>query len=341
MRRVNRNVNRNRKKQIKEPNPVECVPSSPCFISTTATNFTIDYIFPENYDYSRYSPDYFRYVDPNAPTYPEYYPTLISDTTYGCCLRSQLRDPISFTAAIQFWATEVLYIKLLPIISDTQEDKDYKDSIRNRWFAFILNIEKSYIYYNKSLTTCNNQLVPWESTFTREDWAYRDTDPVEYGKRYISSRTKVLQQIDQTILYSLSVNYFANFFDTGSNIAGRRKTPFNPNYILGLLNGTIQVDSPLLTQVNFYEIIFLSYQLLTQIFSISNKLLNGLDPGLPKEFIEKFYPRERQLLYYNTYLTWIQSRQGYLGFGGMKINSGNGSSTNIQIPNNLILKNIN
>lgn len=326
--------------------PTQCVK---CFTSNVGIFYSIDYGTGELYDYARYCPNYFRYVDPfYNMTYEELFDLGINqENAFGNCLVMQLStlpgiiggQAEAFNSqAINMYASEVLYTLLLPTIDDTPEKIEEKDNFREIWFAFILNIEKSTIYYYQQKETCNNQIVPWDAYYSFERiynyWA--DT----FGVRIYFGTDFPLSQIDQVVLYTLSVNYFANQADKTNNLSGRRKVPFNPVKILGVLDGSIPLDSPELTQVNFYEWINYSYQLLSQIFSISNKLLNGLETGLPPQFIAKFYPRERQILYYNKYLTWIQSRNSYLGFGGMRINSGNGSGTNIQIPNLNIIKNL-
>jgi hypothetical protein len=75
----------------------------------------------------------------------------------------------------------------------------------------------------------------------------------------------------------------------------------------------------------------MSFIIMRQLFSISQTLLLGKDPGRPKQFIEYFFPFERQKYYYNYYLSWIQSRNRYLGFGD-RINVSNGDGTYISIP---------
>lgn len=67
------------------------------------------------------------------------------------------------------------------------------------------------------------------------------------------------------------------------------------------------------------------------LYGTSRKLLLGLETGLSKLFIETFFPRKRQLYYYNLYNSWIISRIQYKGFGD-RINSSNGDDTFVQIP---------
>jgi hypothetical protein len=57
----------------------------------------------------------------------------------------------------------------------------------------------------------------------------------------------------------------------------------------------------------------------------------GKDPGIPKQFLDLFFPSDRQRYYYNLYLTWIQSRNKYLGFGD-RVNVSNGDGTYIRVP---------
>ena len=288
-----------------------------CQLKDIQVALSIDYEPTTNTNYIRYCPNYFRAVPPEAPGFPNYEDAFNQDNEYGQCLRKQLSN-----ADIIIWPLEVLFILLVPSTMDSSEAVLGKDNIRNEFIAFCLNIEKSFLYYQDQKLTCNNQIVPWDGYFDINKFQGDNT-------RLNFVQDFPLVQIDQVVVYNISVNYFANTI----------KNFFNFRLILEVLNGTIPVDDPSLTSVNFYQVIFFTYELLTFLFSISNKLLNGLTTGLPQEIINKFFPLNRQLYYYNLYLTWIQSRNAYLGFGD-KINSSNGDSTNIQIPNKLILQNI-
>jgi hypothetical protein len=83
------------------------------------------------------------------------------------------------------------------------------------------------------------------------------------------------------------------------------------------------------TDTNFFQIINYTYSLMSFLYGTSRKLLLGLETGLSKLFIETFFPRKRQLYYYNLYNSWIISRIQYKGFGD-RINSSNGDGTFIQ-----------
>ena len=86
-----------------------------------------------------------------------------------------------------------------------------------------------------------------------------------------------------------------------------------------------------LFQIQTYNMIYFSYVFLNQLFSISQTLLLGKDPGIPRQFLDLFFPLNRQKYYYNYYLSWLQSRNKYLGFGS-RINDSNGDGTYIRIP---------
>ena len=55
------------------------------------------------------------------------------------------------------------------------------------------------------------------------------------------------------------------------------------------------------TDTNFFQIINYTYTLMSFLYGTSRKLLLGLETGLSKKFIETFFPRDRQLYYYNLY----------------------------------------
>jgi hypothetical protein len=65
------------------------------------------------------------------------------------------------------------------------------------------------------------------------------------------------------------------------------------------------------------------------LYGTSRKLLLGLETGLSKKFVETFFPRNRQLYYYNLYNSWIISRIKYKGFGD-RINTSNGDDSFVQ-----------
>ena len=286
-----------------------CV-SSDCYLYLNQ-RFTAIYINYNNvgrYEYNRYSPDYFRKYYPECG-YKNYRDALRGNTDISNCLRLQLTF-----GPIDLYSLEEIFILIVPSIDDSPELTLYKDNLRNEYFAFCLNIEKSYLYFNKGRKTCNNNFVPWESAFA-----------INFDTNFtiINYQSIPMTQYDQYIIYNLSMNYFNNFF------SGNNKNPFNYYNIIRLALGLPIVGS--LTVVNFYNLVYLSFIFLTKLFTISQTLLQGKDPGIPKQFLDLFFPFERQKYYNNLYLSWIQSRNKYLGFGD-RINVSNGSGTYIPVP---------
>ena len=273
------------------------------------------------YQYNRYVPDYFRkyYEECGFDSYEE---ALMDITTpllpLSICLRKQLRF-----GPINLYSLEEIFIRIVPSINDSPELTTFKDNIRNEYFAFALNIEKSYLYFNIGRDTCNNNIIPWNAVFNVEPVLGQDFDEgttftYTYGKNV------PLSQYDQSALYNLSVNYF--------NINFRNSNPRNRlNYynIIRLALGLPIVGE--LTTVSFYNLIYFSYIFLNKLFSISQTLLLGKDPGIPKQFLDLFFPYKRQKYYYDLYLSWVQSRNRYLGFGD-NINTSNGDGTYISVP---------
>ena len=286
-----------------------CV-STDCYLylNQRFTAIYINYINVGRYEYNRYSPDYFRKYYPECG-YKNYRDALRGNTDISNCLRLQLTF-----GPIDLYSLEEIFILIVPSIDDSPELTLYKDNLRNEYFAFCLNIEKSYLYFNKGRKTCNNNFVPWESAFA-----------INFDTNFtiINAQNIPITQYDQYIIYNLSMNYFSNFF-SGSN-----KNPLNYYNIIRLALGLPIVGS--LTVVNFYNLVYLSFIFLTKLFTISQTLLQGKDPGIPKQFLDLFFPFERQKYYNNLYLSWIQSRNKYLGFGD-RINVSNGSGTYIPVP---------
>lgn len=290
-----------------------------CYVPFVNIPFSVDYELQFKLNYSRYSPNLFRYYD--YTLFPTYNDEVVSLDPNAECLRYQLKF-----GTIKYWSTEVIFLLIVPQVGDSETTIKFRDNIRNEFIAFCLNIEKSYIYYNNSRLTCNNTKVPWDCFYDWQLWY--DQDAVLRNK-FLYGQSVPLVQLDQYVMYSLAANYFSFDRRYGS------KNPINAQLIMDVNNGVIPLDSPLLTQVNFYEIISWTFSLLSYLFSVSSMLLQGSETGLPPDFIAAFFPKNRQLYYYNLYITWTQSRNGYFGFGD-KINSSNGDATNIQIPNGIL-----
>lgn len=262
------------------------------------------------YNYFRLIPDYLRKYYPDCG-FTSYFDALNGTQAISNCLRKQLRY-----GPIDIYSLEEIYILIVPSINDSAANVAFKDNIRNELIAFALNIEKSYLYFNKGKDTCNNNLVPWKAVYDIE-LINETTFSFTYGFNI------PLTQYDQYIIYNLSVNYFDNIFSI------RNKNQLNYYNIIRLSLGLPIVGE--LTIVNFYNLIYFSYVFLIQLFTISQTLLLGKDPGIPKQFLDLYFPFERQKYYYNLYLSWIQSRNKYLGFGD-RINVSNGSGTYIPVP---------
>ena len=281
----------------------------------------LDYNNVTRYQYYRYVPNYFRkyYEECGFNNYEEaLINTNLPLSPLSICLRKQLRF-----GPINLYSLEEIFIRIVPSINDSPELTIYKDNIRNEFFAFALNIEKSYLYFNIGRDTCNNNIIPWDATFNVIPALGQNFDTGTTFS-YINGKTISMTQYDQYVIYNLSVNYF--------NINFRESNPRNRlNYynIIRLALGLPIIGE--LTIVNFFDLIYFSYVFLSKLFSISTTLLLGKDPGIPKQFLDLFFPFKRQKYYYDLYLSWVQSRNRYLGFGD-SINTSNGSGTYISVP---------
>jgi hypothetical protein len=274
------------------------------------TEIFINYNNITRFQYYRLIPDYFRKYFPECG-FTNYREALNGTLPISDCLRRQLRS-----GPIDLYSLEEIYILIVPSINDSPELIAYKDDIRNKFIAFALNIEKSYLYFNKGSQTCNNNLVPWDAVYNIE---IANTTSFSY----IYGQNTPITQYDQYIIYNLSMNYFRNFLSINN------KNPINYYNIIRLALGLPIVGT--LTTINFYNMIYMSFVFLNSLFTISQTLLLGKDPGIPKQFLDLFFPIERQKYYYNLYLSWLQSRNKYLGFGD-RINISNGDGTYIRVP---------
>jgi len=284
------------------------------------TEIFINYNSTLRYQYYRLIPDYFRRYYPECG-FTNYREALM-DTTIplkptSICLRKQLRF-----GPIDLYSLEEIFIRIVPTINDSPEQITFKDNLRNEFFAFALNIEKSFLYFNIRRETCNNNLIPWDAVFQVSNVPGENFN-TGTNFTYIYGKNVPISQYDQYVIYSLAVNYFNSVFSVRNN------TRLNYYNVIRLALGIPIVGE--LTVVNFYNMIYFSYVFLNQLFSISQTLLLGKDPGIPRQFLDLFFPFNRQKYYYNYYLSWLQSRNKYLGFG-TRINESNGDGTYIRVP---------
>lgn len=285
-----------------------------CILRQAFTAITIDYNLSQYVNYLKFIPYYMRFVNPYYE-FVDYNVAINSKTEYGCCLRQQVNSAIN----LELLNLEEIFNVFVPsiLITNSLQIK-YKDTIRNQFISFCLNIEKTYLFYNNQKLTCNNLLVPW-ATISPFAWnVYQSVTSCD--RSIIYTDQFLLDPLDQYNMYTLSVNYF-EVFNTNRNI--------NYETILKIAYNQPYVRTN--TNTNFFQIINYTYTLISFLFGTSRKLLLGLETGLSKLFIETFFPRDRQLYYYNLYNSWIISRIQYKNFGN-RINSSNGDDTFVQIP---------
>jgi hypothetical protein len=291
------------------------VEPSCCVLRNTSSAITFDYNISQYVNYLKYVPYYIRYVNPYYG-FEDYNVAINSKTEYGCCLKKQVLGSIN----LELLNLEEIFNVFIPSILITNPLQiKYKDTIRNQFIAFCLNIEKTYLFYNEGKITCNNLIVPW-GNITPFSLNQYQTDLDTCDRTIIYNNQKLLDPLDQYNIYTLSVNYF-EVFNNSINI--------NYETILKIAYNQPYVRTS--TDTNFFQIINYTYTLMSFLFGTSRTLLLGLETGLSKLFIETFFPRDRQLYYYNLYNSWIISRIHYTGFG-TRINSSNGDGTFVQIP---------
>lgn len=284
-----------------------------CILRSTGSAISIDYNLSQYINYRKYVPYYMRFVNPYY-NFVDYNVAINSNTKYGCCLRQQVNSSIN----LELLNLDELFNVFVPSILITNPLQiKYKDTIRNQFLSFCLNIEKTYLFYNEGIKTCNNLLVPWANLTPFCLNFYQTTENICQNS-IVYANQFLLKQLDQYNIYTLSVNYFQIFNDTP-----------NVNYenILKIAYNKPNVRTN--TNTNFFQIINYTYSLMSFLYGTSRKLLLGLETGLSKLFVETFFPRKRQLYYYNLYNSWIISRIKYKNFDSL-INSSNGDGTFIQ-----------
>jgi hypothetical protein len=315
--------NKENKEDKKDKEDKSIIKDIPCCENRNGYSFiSFNYDISQIKNYRKYIPYYMRYVDPNS-YFLDYNVAISTFGVYGCCLRNQINGALN----LELLNLEEIFNVFVPSINITNPlEIKYKDTIRNQFISFCLNIEKTYLFYNEGKLTCNNLLVPWASitpfglnnyvdTFDASDEDNRSCDKI-----FIYVDQYLFNLLDQYNIYTLSVNYFEIFNNTSRiNYETILKIAYNKPY------------DRTNTNTNFFQIINYTYSLMSFLYGTSRTLLLGLETGLSKLFIETFFPRNRQLYYYNLYNSWIISRIQYNKFGN-RINSSNGDGTFVQIP---------
>ena len=284
-----------------------------CILRSAISAISINYNLSQYINYRKYVPYYMRFVNPYY-NFIDYNVAINSNTTYGCCLRKQ----IDSSTNLELLNLEELFNVFVPSILITNPLQiKYKDTIRNQFLSFCLNIEKTYLFYNEGRLTCNNLLVPWANLTPFALNNYQTAENI-CDLSIIYANQFLLEQLDQYNIYTLSVNYF-QIFNINQNINYETvlKIAYNEPYVRTNTN------------TNFFQIINYTYTLMSFLYGTSRKLLLGLETGLSKLFVETFFPRKRQLYYYSLYNSWIISRIRYKNFDSL-INSSNGDGTFIQ-----------
>ena len=304
-------------KFIEKEIDVESETQQCCVLRLTTSNISIDYNLSQYINYRKYTPYYMRFINPYYG-FIEYNVAINSQTEYGCCLRRQINSPSNLDL---FNLEEIFNIFVPSILITNALQIKYKDTIRNQFISFCLNIEKTYLFYNEGKNTCNNLIVPWANLtpFSLNNYEADFIDDDVCSRSIIYSDRYLLEPLDQYNIYTLSMNYF-QIFDNNTTI----------NYETILKIAYNQPYNRTNNNTNLLQIINYTYQLMSFLYDISRKLLLGLETGLSKLFVETFFPRKRQLYYYSLYNSWIISRIKYRGFGD-RINSSNGDGTFIQI----------
>lgn len=285
-----------------------------CNLRRAVSAITIDYNLVQYLNYRKFIPYYIRFVDPYYK-FIDYNIAINSKTEYGSCLKRQVNGSTN----LELLNLEEIFNVFVPSILITNPlEVKYKNTIRNQFISFCLNIEKTYLFYNIGKSTCNNLLVPWGSL---TPFALNNYEIVTQfvNSSLIYTDQFLLNTLDQYNIYTLSVNYFQIF--------NKNTTAINYETILKIAYHEPYIRTN--TDTNFFQIINYTYTLMSFLYGTSRKLLLGLETGLSKKFIETFFPRNRQLYYYNLYNSWIISRIQYKGFGN-RINSSNGDDSFVQ-----------
>ena len=285
-----------------------------CNLRLAISVLSIDYNLSQYLNYRKYIPYYLRFVDPYY-NFVDYNVAINSKTEYASCLKQQINSSTN----LELLNLEEIFNVFVPsiLITNPLEIK-YKDTIRNQFISFCLNIEKTYLFYNDGKLTCNNLLVPWGSITPFSLNIYESFSSF-YDYSLIYMDQFLLNQLDQYNIYTLSVNY--------SQIFNKNTTAINYDTLLKIAYNEPYIRTN--TDTNFFQIVNYIYTLMSFLYGTSRKLLLGLETGLSKLFVETFFPRDRQLYYYNLYNSWIISRIQYKGFGD-RINSSNGDDSFVQ-----------
>jgi hypothetical protein len=171
-----------------------------CNLRQAISTITIDYNLSQYVNYRKYIPYYMRFVNPYY-NFVDYNVAINSKTEYGCCLKLQINSVVN----LELLNLEEIFNVFVPsiLITNPLEIK-YKDTIRNQFISFCLNIEKTYLFYNEEKLTCNNLLIPWGSI---NPFSLNQYESLSYICDFslIYTDQFLLNRLDQYNIYTLSI----------------------------------------------------------------------------------------------------------------------------------------
>ena len=283
----------------------ECTVETNTYISLNNSNI-------ENYNFDRISPNFMRFYDiyrengtlTGFNSYEEeilYNGGDIELCGLANCLRQQL-----MSGEVKYFNLRTLTYIMLPSIYDTNTEVERKNNLRNQFIFFCLEIEKSYLFYNKGLISNSRYSNNWTAYFN----VYYDFNNNKYEATVFNKNNLTLYQAIN--LYTSSIRFKIFFRNIVFNNSVRNTF---------FANNRCVRDRPttkeLFTKINIYkrdnvlrfvEIIQYGLSFLTNIYSISSEVISNKNPGLPCNWQKNFFSYKQSLKYVEEYYNVILTR---------------------------------
>lgn len=273
-------------------------------INTNLKSYTpvsLNYKNIKNYNFRRFTPNYFRYYDIYYPNYDFIDNNLIGKETgwksyeeeikyFGndnikLKLSELLRKQLKSGEIILFNLKTILFL-ILPKKDDTIELKKYKNTIRDELILFSLYSRDIYEKDNLNLKTINFKLK-WVAYYDYILNPFENKIKEKYIFEDISNL--YLNQYKISALYKISINY---------------RYEINSQRIFRLLGDSVKLNKGDIN-LSLNNLIVFGNILLNELYNFSKSILDGKDVSIPLFFKNDYFSLEQCKFYIYTYTSLI------------------------------------
>ena len=232
-------------------------------------------------NFDRWSPNLFRYHPSTYSSYEDYFNS-------EACPQQQL-----YSGNIKFFNLVTIFFKLLPLKSESIQQRNLINNDRNIFFSFILSLERAYFKYKVGETYCQKQKVPWPGYFALNFSIFPN-------ESLFNSENFPLTLEQQAGFYEIAMNKIT--FDESAQSVFKKCSDIN--------SAINKIDY----DMNFYKIIKIGYSLLETLVFYSEQVIQGKQTGIPCGLEKELFPIEFCYYYYDLYYNIVKQRSENLGF---------------------------